>query len=127
VQSSVSALEFAAKKKLTRRKPFLREIDEVTPCADLMAKIEPFYPRGQGCGRLPIGLVRMCVVQQCMKLSDEGIEDAVYDSQASRGCRYRSGARSRADSTVPLKFRRLLDSHGLTQASSEAPNARLAA
>ena len=88
MQSSFSALEFAAKKKLTRRERFLREIDAVTPWAELIARIEPFYPKGTGRGRPPIGLprmLRMYVAQQCLGLSDAGIEDAVFDSQAIRG------------------------------------------
>ena len=38
-------------------------------------------------GRPPLGLsrmLRMYVAQQCFGLSDEGIEDALYDSQAIR-------------------------------------------
>jgi IS5 family transposase len=34
-------LEFASKKKLTRRERLLREIDAIAPWADLMARIEP--------------------------------------------------------------------------------------
>jgi hypothetical protein len=30
-------------------------------------------------------MLRMYVAQQCFGLSDEGIEDAIYDSQAIRG------------------------------------------
>jgi IS5 family transposase len=131
VQSSFSALEFAAKKKLTRRERFLREIDAVTPWAELAARIEPFYPKGTGRGRPPIGLARMLrmyVVQQCLGLSDEGIEDAVYDSQAIRGFIGIDLAREAApDATTLLKFRRLLEAHGLTQAIFEAINAHLAA
>jgi len=131
VQSSFSALEFAAKKKLTRRERFLREIDAVTPWAELAARIEPFYPKGTGRGRPPIGLARMLrmyVVQQCLGLSDEGIEDAVYDSQAIRGFIGIDLARESApDATTLLKFRRLLEAHGLTQAIFEAINAHLAA
>ena len=131
MQSSFSALEFAAKKKLTRRERFLREIDAVTPWADLLAKIEPFYPKGQGRGRPPIGLrrmLRMYVVQQCLGLSDEGIEDAVYDSQSIRGFIGIDLAREAApDATTLLKFRRLLETHSLTQAIFEAINAHLAA
>ena len=131
MQSSFSALEFAAKKKLTRRERFLREIDAVTPWSDLMARIEPFYPKGTGRGRPPIGLARMLrmyVVQQCLGLSDEGIEDAVYDSQAIRGFIGIDLAREAApDATTLLKFRRLLETHGLTQAIFEAINAHLAA
>jgi len=131
VQSSFSALEFAAKKKLTRRERFLREIDAVTPWSDLMARIEPFYPKGTGRGRPPIGLARMLrmyVVQQCLGLSDEGIEDAVYDSQAIRGFIGIDLAREAApDATTLLKFRRLLETYGLTQAIFEAINTHLAA
>jgi len=131
VQSSFSALEFAAKKKLTRRERFLREIDTVTPWAELVARIGPFYPKGTGRGRPPIGLARMLrmyVVQQCLGLSDEGIEDAVYDSQAIRGFIGIDLARESApDATTLLKFRRLLETYGLTQAIFEAINAHLAA
>jgi transposase, IS5 family len=131
VQSSFSALEFAAKKKLTRRERFLREIDAVTPWAELGARIAPFYPKGGGRGRPPIGLacmLRMYVVQQCLGLSDEGIEDAIYDSQAIRGFVGIDLARDSApDATTLLKFRRLLETHGLTKAIFEAINAHLAA
>ncbi len=85
VQKSFSDLEYAAKKKHTRRDRFLAKIDAVTPWAALWKEIEPFYPKGDGAGRPPIGLARMLrmyVAQQCFGLSDEGIEDAIYDSQA---------------------------------------------
>lgn len=131
MQSSFSALEFAAKKKLTRRERFVREIDAVTPWAELAARIEPFYPKGTGRGRPPMGLARMLrlyVVQQCLGLSDEGIEDAVYDSQAIRGFIGIDLAREAApDATTLLKFRRRLETHGLTKAIFEAINAHLAA
>ncbi|MCU0841762.1 MAG: transposase, partial [Thiobacillaceae bacterium] len=85
-QASFSDLEYAAKKKRTRRDRFLADIDAVTPWAELVAVIEPFYPKGER-GRPPIGverMLRMYVAQQCFGLSDEGIEDAIYDSQAIR-------------------------------------------
>ena len=59
MQSSFTDLEYAAKKKLTRRDRFLAEIDAVTPWAALVAELEPFYPKGKGRGRPPIGLERM--------------------------------------------------------------------
>ena len=40
-----------------------------------------------GGGRPPIGLermLRMHIAQQCLGLSDEGIEDAIYDIQSVR-------------------------------------------
>lgn len=80
MQASFSELEYATKKKVTRRDRFLDEINNVTPWAALVAQIEPFYPKGTGRGRPPIGvarMLRMYIAQQCFGLSDEGIEDAI--------------------------------------------------
>ncbi|GGY45242.1 hypothetical protein GCM10007387_29050 [Pseudoduganella albidiflava] len=87
-QSSFSDVEFAGKKKRTRRERVLAEIEAITPWAALVAALLPYYSRGDGRGRPPMGLermLRMYIVQQCFGLSDEGIEDAIYDSQAIRG------------------------------------------
>lgn len=59
MQSSFSDLEYAAKKKQTRRDRFLAEIEALTPWAALVAEIEPFYPKGAGRGRPPMGVARM--------------------------------------------------------------------
>ena len=130
MQSSFSDLEYAAKKKLTRRDRFLAGIHAVTSWAALEAEIEPFYPKGEGRGRPPIGLsrmLRMYVAQQCFGLSDEGMEDALYDSQAIRGFVGIDLSRESApDATTLLKFRRLLETHGLTRKIFEAINAHLA-
>ena len=83
MQSSFSELEYAAKKKVTRRDRFLSEIEAITPWVELERTVAPFYPSGRGRGRPPIGLsrmLRMYIAQQCFGLSDEGIEDALYDS-----------------------------------------------
>ena len=44
-QVSFSELEYAAKKKQTRRDRFLAEIDAVTPWVELERTLTPFYPR----------------------------------------------------------------------------------
>ena len=130
MQTSFSELEYAAKKKLTRRDRFLAEIEAVTPWAALEAEIAPFYPKGEGRGRPPIGLhrmLRMYIAQQCFGLSDEGIEDALYDSQAIRRFVGIDLARESApDATTLLKFRRLLETNELTRKVFEAINAHLA-
>lgn len=59
MQSIFSDLEYAAKEKLTRRDRFLAGIDAATPWAVLETEIEPFYPKGEGRGRPPVGLSRM--------------------------------------------------------------------
>lgn len=115
---SFSELEYAAKKKVTRWDQFLAEIEAVTPWVDLEGAIAPFYPKSGGRGRPQIGLgrmLRMYMVQQCFGLSDEGIEDVLYDSQAVR--RFVGidlGREPAPDSTTLLKFRRLLEAPQLT-------------
>ena len=130
MQSSFSDLEYAAKKKLTRRDRFLAEIEAVTPWSAMVAVLEPFYPKGEGRGRPPIGLermLRMYVAQQCFGLSDEGIEDAIYDSQSIRHFVGIDLAREPGpDATTLLKFRRLLEPHGLTKRIFETINGHLA-
>jgi IS5 family transposase len=121
MQSSFSDLEYAAKKKQTRRDRFLAEIEAV---------IAPHYPKGEGRDRPPIGLgrmLRMYIAQQCFGLSDEGMEDALYDSQAIRRFVGIDLSRESApDATTLLKFRRLLETHQLTRAIFETINAQLA-
>jgi IS5 family transposase len=130
MQRSFSDLEYAAKKKVTRRDRFLAEIEAVTPWPELIAAIEPFYPKGGGRGRPPIGverMLRMYIAQQCFGLSDAGAEDAIYDSQAIRGFVGINLVREAApDATTLLKFRRLLEEHQLTERIFTTINAYLA-
>jgi IS5 family transposase len=130
MQASFSDLEYTSKKKLTRRDRFLAQLEAMTPWAALVAAITPFYPAGKGPGRPPIGLermLRMYVAQQCFGLSDEGIEDALYDSQAIRRFVGMDFTREAApDATTLLKFRRLLEDHGLTGVIFETINDHLA-
>ncbi len=131
MQRSFSDLEYAAKPKLTRRDRLLGEIESVTPWAALVAELEPFYPKGEGRGRPPIGLermLRMYIAQQCFGLSDEGTEDAIYDSQAIRGfVRIDLSREAAPDATTLLKFRRLLETHTLTARIFASINSHLAA
>ena len=71
MQTSFSELEYATKKKQTRRDRFLNEIEAVTPWSELASVIAPNYSSSGGRGRPPIGLVRllrMYVAQQCFGL-----------------------------------------------------------
>lgn len=70
----------------------------------------------------------MYIAQQCFGLSDEGIEDALYDSQVIR--RFVGidlGRESAPDATTLLNFRHLLESHHLTESIFNAINGHLAA
>lgn len=130
MQLSFSELEYAAKKKQTRRDRFLAEIEAVTPWTSLTSILAPYYPSSDGPGRPPVGLeriLRMYVAQQCFGLSDEGTEDAIYDSQAIR--RFVGIDLNREavpDATTLLKFRHLLEEHHLTESIFNAINAHLA-
>lgn len=130
MQKTFSDLEYSAKKKVTRRERFLSEIDAVTPWVALEVELSQHYFKGEGKGRPPIGLkrmLRMYVVQQCFGLSDEGIEDAIYDSQSIRKfVGVDLGRESAPDATTLLKFRHLLEAKGLTRKIFDVINVHLA-
>ncbi len=131
MQASFSELEYAAKKKPARRDRFLLEIEAVTPWVELERTVTPFYPCSGGRGRPPIGWARirwMYVAQQCFGFSDEGGEDALYDSQAIR--RFVGidlNRESAPDATTLLNFRHLLESHQLSESIFNTLNGHLAA
>ena len=122
--------EFAPKKKNTRRETFLARMETLLPWSQLLAVIEPFYPKGER-GRPPVGLERMLRVyflQQWYGLADEALEDALYDSQALQSfARIDFQAEGVPDAPTLLKFRHLLETHDLCQGLFTAINADLAA
>jgi IS5 family transposase len=130
-QLSLSMTGYFDKGKQTRREVFLAEMERAIPWARLCALIEPHYPKGSPAGgRPPLPLERMFRIyclQQWYNLSDPGAEDALYDSIAMREF---AGVRTDAD-VIPdessiLNFRRLLESHQLTEALFVEINAHLA-
>ncbi|AOV18298.1 hypothetical protein BJI67_15600 [Acidihalobacter aeolianus] len=102
-------LEYEAEKKRTRRDRFLGDLEQLVPWAALVEALEAHYPKSGRRGRPPIGLertLRLYIAQQCFGLSDEGAEDAVYDTQVIR--RFVDIALSleeAPDVTTLLKFR----------------------
>jgi len=129
-QISFSQAEFQRKKRRTRREVFLAEMEQIMPWEELFAVVEPHYPKGKR-GRPPIGLERMLrvyFVQQWNGLSDEGVEDAITDSQALRAFVGIDLSREAApDATTVLQFRRLLEQHDLTKKLFDAVNTGLSA
>ena len=117
-QRTFASVAWNAKGKVTRRERFLAEMDAVIPWARLIALIEPHYPKA-GQGRQPLGLekmLRIYFLQQWFNLSDPQAEDAIYDSESMR----RFAGVELGDEVVPdestiLRFRHLLEKHGLTQ------------
>src|SRR5580658_1580803 len=127
-QGSFSQAEYAGKKKQTRRDRFLGEMEQVVPWARLVERLRPLYPKGER-GRPPIGLERMLRIyflQQWYGLADEGLEDALYDSQALRGfAGIDLAVESVPDATTLLKFRHWLERHDLTRVLFEEVGAML--
>ncbi len=67
------------------------------------------------------------IAQQCFGLSDEGIEDAIYDNQSIRGfVGIDLTHESAPDATTPLKFRRRLEKHNPTRRIFDEINVHLA-
>lgn len=129
-QRSFASLEYAMKKKQTRREKFLSEMERIVPWSRLIAVIEPLYPKSGRVGRQPIGVVkmlRMYCLQQWYGLADEALEDALYDSQALRDfVGIDLSHESVPDATTLLKFRRLLQDNDLTRQLFNEINAHLA-
>ncbi|SNS35625.1 transposase, IS5 family [Granulicella rosea] len=100
----------------TRRSEFLSQMDVVVPWSELVALIEPHYPKA-GNGRPPVGLERMLRIyflQQWFNLSDPAVEDALYDSLTMRSfVGIDLGREPAPDETTVCKFRHLLERHGL--------------
>jgi IS5 family transposase len=127
-QPGFSELEYAGKRKQTRREKFLASMEEVVPWGELLAALKPHYPDGKR-GRPPIGLERMLrlyFLQQWYGLADEALEDAVYDSHAMRNFLGINLATDPVpDATTLLKFRHLLEEKDLCAAIFETINAHL--
>src|SRR6185437_7030482 len=117
-QGSFAEAEYVGKKKQTRRDKFLAEMEQAVPWRRLVERLAPLYPKGER-GRPPVPLERMLrvyFVQQWYGLSDEGLEDAFYDSQALRGFAGIELNRDPVpDATTVLHFRHWLERHDLTK------------
>ena len=124
-QLSFASLDFAGKKKRTKRDVFLAEMAAVVPWSVLESLIEPHYPKvGPQGGRRPFPIavmLRIYCLQHWYTLSDPGAEEALYDIQSMRAfCNLELGRDPIPDETTILNFRHLLETHGLTKAVFEA-------
>lgn len=105
-------IEYENRKRRTKRENFLDEMDKIVPWADLVAIIHPYYYNNRR-GRPACGIekmLRMYLLQTWFSISDEGLEDAIYDSYAFRkfmGVDFDESAVP--DATTLLKFRHLIE------------------
>ncbi|MBB5402554.1 IS5 family transposase [Paraburkholderia youngii] len=102
--------------KRTRKREFLDEMRRVVPWARLIALIEPHYPRGKT-GRPPFPIATMLQIhfmQQWFGLSDPAMEEALYDVPLYREfAGLDEGMTRLPDESTILRFRHLLETHGL--------------
>ena len=113
-QMTFADVEYAGKRKQTRKELFLIEMDRVVPWKGLIALIEPHYPKGEG-GRPAYPLMvmlRVHLMQNWFGYSDPAMEEALYETTILRQF---SGLNLERipDETTILNFRRLLEKHEL--------------
>ncbi len=127
-QMTFSDMEYSGRKRVTQKEKFLKEMNEIIPWAEWVSIIEPYYPKGKR-GRPPRGIevmLRMYLLQNWFNLSDEGVEDAIYDSYAMRSFIGINFLEEQVpDATTLLNFRHLLEDNKLGKAIFDDINARL--
>ena len=94
--------------KTTRRAQFLADMQVIVPWENLVAVVEPFYPKvSEAGGRPPLPLERMLRVyslQLWFNLSDPAVEGALHESSLMRNFEARA-----ALTNLYLMRRRLLN------------------
>ena len=115
-QQSFADLEYSMRKRKTKREEFLEIMDAIMPWDEIVAMIEPYYYKNH-LGRRPRGIevmFRMYLLATWFNLSDEAVEDAIYDSYAMRefmGLDFTT--ESVPDATTLCKFHKLINDNGL--------------
>ena len=118
---------FELRAKRTRKRAFLEQMDRVVPWAELVALIEPYAPKaGPKGGRPPFAvekLLRIHFLQQWFGLSDPAVEEALYDTPLLASfVGLDLGVDVVPDESTILRFRHLLEQHGLSQRILETVN-----
>ena len=112
-------VEYGNRRRVSRRERFLETMDATIPWAAWVRVIEPHYsadtPGKRGRKAKPVEtMLRMYLLLVWFSLSDEGVEDAVYDSSAMRRFMRLDFAHEQVpDATTLQYFRHLLEEHKL--------------
>lgn len=125
-QASLGA-GFELKVKTTRKREFLRQMQQVVPWRELEALIAPHMPSpGPKGGHPPYPvsvLLRIHFLQQWFALSDPAAEEALYDVPAfAEFVGLDLGVETVPDETTILRFRHLLEEKHLSQPMLELVN-----
>ena len=127
-QLTFSDMEYSNRKKKTKREEFLDAMEEIIPWSYWVEMIRPYYFDNKR-GRKPIGIetmLRMYLMQIWFNLSDEGIEDSIYDSYAMRSFMHIDFNEQQVpDATTLLKFRHMLEANKLGEKIFADVNNRL--
>lgn len=127
-QPSFTDIEYGNRRRVSRREKFLDTMDATVPWERWVGVIEPYYyqDRAGKRGRKPVPIetmLRMYLLQVWFSLSDEGVEEAIYDSYAMRRFMGLDFATSQVpDATTLLHFRHLLEKHDLGEKLLAAQN-----
>jgi transposase, IS5 family len=117
-QQTFSDLEYANRRRQTKRENFLNSMNVIIPWSQWIEMVRPHYPKGD-LGRKPREIetmLRMYLLQNWFNLSDEGIEDAIYDSYAIRTFMGIDFLKEQApDATTLLHFRHLIEHNGIAK------------
>ena len=118
-QITFSDIEYGNRKRITKREEFLDIMEEIIPWDEWVEFVRPYYPSGKR-GRPVKGIetmLRMYLLQNWFNLSDEGIEDAVYDSYAFRKFMKIDFVNEQVpDATTLLKFRHMIEKNHIGEA-----------
>ena len=124
-QTTFSDIEYENRKHITKRAEFLNKMEEIIPWSEWVELVRPKYPAGKR-GRPTKGIekmLRMYLLQSWFNLSDEGIEDAIYDSYAFRKFMKIDFLNEQVpDATTLLKFRHILERNHLGEEFFNAIN-----
>ena len=115
-QLTFSEIEHSNLKRKTKREQFLEKMENSIPWKKLCEIVEPFYYKNK-VGRKPQNLekiIRMYLLQIWYSLSDEGLEDSIYDSIAMQRFMGLDFCKEGVpDATTLLKFRRIIEDNKL--------------
>lgn len=127
-QPSFTDIEYGNRRRVSRREQFLETMNATIPWTRWVGLIAPHYytdatgKRGRKAKPIET-MLRMYLLQVWFSLSDEGVEDAIYDSYAMRrfmGLDF--GVEQVPDATTLLHFRHLLEEHQLGEKLFAAQN-----
>lgn len=127
-QQSFCDIEYANRRRKTKREVFLDSMNKIIPWDHWVDIIKPHYYNKKR-GRKPIDIeimLRMYLMQSWFNLSDEGMEEAIYDSYAMRSFLGINFIDEQVpDATTLLKFRHLLEEHNIGEKIFQDVSSRL--